>query len=178
MFTLLILWRGFLGSGRVLCTDHNWFSNSKTLLIGGFDLDRARGETLLREFDFLLSTLEGCSPREGVVAILSTRILSLAITAFSELWNVLNFSYNCLPFALTSSSPTLFMRHTWGDNPKPHWASLISPFWYSGRCCMSTFLYCCAFILNKLYLYLILAGVYIQLWRLHQYISWAKVSDK
>ena len=38
---------------------------SSKLLIGSFDIELARGDTLLREFDLLLSTLEGCSPREG-----------------------------------------------------------------------------------------------------------------
>ena len=80
---------------------------SSNLLIGSFDIERARGGILLREFDLPLSTLEGCSPREGVFAILSIVIPSLAITASSKLCIVLNFSSKVFMFALISSSLAL-----------------------------------------------------------------------
>ena len=59
---------------------------SANLLIGSFDIERAMGDTLLREFYLHISTLEGCSPREGAFAILSTVIPSLAITTSSKLY--------------------------------------------------------------------------------------------
>ena len=92
---------------------------SSNLLTGLFEIERALGDTVLREFDLPLSSFDGCSPREGELAIPSTVMPRLAITASSELCIFICIVFNCsskaLTSALTSSIVTLFVQLTSGE---------------------------------------------------------------
>lgn len=93
---------------------------SSNLLTNSLDIECTMEDTLLREFNLPLSTFEGYSAREGALAIPSTVIPNLAITASIEFYIVLNFSSKALTSALTSSIPTLLMRLTCEDIPNSH----------------------------------------------------------
>ena len=81
---------------------------SSNLFTSSFDIERARKNTFIQEFDIILSTLEKCSPREGEFAILFTVTPSLVIIASIFFCIVLNLKLLPLP------SPVRFLHCSCG----------------------------------------------------------------
>ena len=93
---------------------------SSNLLTDSFDIERTRGDTILREVDLPLSSLEGCSPSEGALAILEIVMPSLAITASINLYIAVIFWSKVFTFVIISSILASFVRLTRGDTRNLH----------------------------------------------------------
>ena len=93
---------------------------SSNMLTYSFDIERAKGDTHLWEFDLHFSSLEGYSSPEGALAILSTAMPSLGTTASINLCDELNFSSKALTCSFTSSIPTSLVRLTYIDILNSH----------------------------------------------------------
>ena len=101
-------------------------SKSRVLLTDFFDWERAKGDTLLPEFNLSLWSLEGYSLSEGVLALVATVMPSLAITNSIKLCIALKLRNMAQTYALTSFILASLVRLSCGDTPNPHsyWASL------------------------------------------------------
>lgn len=124
IISFLIPRGGFLEPTWDLCLHYDEFSTC-TLLTFSFDIERARRNILLQEFDLSLSWFEGCSLHEGALTILSIVMPNLAIITSSEFCIVLNFWFKAFTFVITSSIPTLLVRLIYENIANPHlyWAS-------------------------------------------------------